>query len=187
MPLKTSRKEYKMPRSSFANIDCPIALAAEQLADKWKFVIIRNAFNGMRRFDDFALQLGVASNVLTRRLSELVDVGILKKVPLEDDRRAFEYRLTPKGYDLFPMLIFLAQWSDRWIKKKGGPRLNLAYGDAAEPLLPVQVKTASGATVTPQSLKISEGAGKSSVYREIRQLVRQRAEKNVVPKPDSAV
>ena len=66
-----------MTRISFADMDCPIAQAAEQLADKWKFVIIRNAFNGMRRFDDFAEQLGVASNVLTARLSELVAADIL--------------------------------------------------------------------------------------------------------------
>ncbi|MDC0112343.1 helix-turn-helix transcriptional regulator [Burkholderiaceae bacterium] len=109
-----------MTRISFADMDCPIAQAAEQLADKWKFVIIRNAFNGMRRFDDFAEQLGVASNVLTARLSELVAADILTRVPVDGDGRAVEYRLTAKGHDLFPMVIFLAQWSDRWLKKRGG-------------------------------------------------------------------
>ncbi len=122
-----------MPRSSFAEIDCPIALAAEQLADKWKFVIIRNAFNGMTRFDDFAAQLGVASNVLTKRLTELVEAGIFEKTSVKNDGRAVDYRLTAKGHDLFPMLIFLVQWSDRWIKKEGGPRLNIASSETGEP------------------------------------------------------
>lgn len=163
-----------MSRSSFAEIDCPIALAAEQLADKWKFVIIRNAFNGMRRFDDFASHLGVASNVLTTRLAELVDANILEKRPLEGDRRAVEYRLTAKGRDLFPMVIFLVQWSDRWMKKRGGPRLKIALDETKEPVEPVQVKTASGAVVTDKSANVSEGRGRSAAYRELRTLVERR-------------
>ena len=163
-----------MPRSSFAEIDCPIALAAEQLADKWKFVIIRNAFNGMTRFDDFAAQLGVASNVLTKRLTELVENGVFEKTPAKNDRRAVDYRLTPKGRDLFPMIIFLVQWSDRWMKKKGGPRLNVAYGETGEPVEPVQVKTASGVVVTTKSAVVSEGRGRNPVYREIKTLVEKR-------------
>ena len=168
-----------MPRSSFAEIDCPIALAAEQLADKWKFVIIRNAFNGMTRFDDFATQLGVATNVLTQRLSELVEAGIFEKTPVKNDGRAVDYRLTAKGRDLFPMLIFLVQWSDRWMKKKGGPRLNVAYGETGEPVEPVQVRTASGMVVTATLAKVSEGRGRNPMYREIRKLVDKRRQADV--------
>lgn len=163
-----------MTRISFADMDCPIAQAAEQLADKWKFVIIRNAFNGMRRFDDFAEQLGVASNVLTARLSELVAADILTRVPVDGDGRAVEYRLTAKGHDLFPMLIFLAQWSDRWLKKRGGPRFEITSADTGELVQPMQVTTASGVVVTSKRAQIREGRGRSSVYRDIKDLVDKR-------------
>ncbi len=163
-----------MTRISFADMDCPIAQAAEQLADKWKFVIIRNAFNGMRRFDDFAEQLGVASNVLTARLSELVAADILTRVPVDGDGRAVEYRLTAKGHELFPMVIFLAQWSDRWLKKRGGPRFEITSADTGELVQPMQVKTASGVVVTSKRAQIREGRGRSSVYRDIKDLVDKR-------------
>ena len=133
-----------MTRSSFSEIDCPIALAAEQLADKWKFVILRNAFNGMTRFDDFVEHLSVSTNVLAGRLSELVEAGILEKRPVPSDGRAVNYRLTSKGHDLFPMLIFLAQWSERWVQKGRGQKIVISSTLTGENADLVQVLTPTG-------------------------------------------
>lgn len=163
-----------MTRSSFAEIDCPIAQAADQLADKWKFVILRNAFNGMTRYDDFAQHLGVASNVLAGRLAELVDAGILEKRTVVGDGRAVDYKLTLKGHDLFPMLVFLSQWSDRWMKKSGGQRIVISSTTTGENAEPVQVRTPSGEVMTSKTSRIKEGKGKSAALLQLHELVAKR-------------
>ena len=84
-------------------------------------VILRNAFNGIKRFDDLYKHLGVSSKVLTTRLKALVDADILHRREVANDKRAIEYRLTKKGLDLFPLLVFMGQWGDRWWPRAAGP------------------------------------------------------------------
>ena len=91
-----------MTRQSFADVDCGVAQAAQQVGDKWTLVILRDAFNGVNRYDDFARHLGVASNVLATRLSALVDADILHRRPVAGDGRAIEYKLTPEGTGAVP-------------------------------------------------------------------------------------
>jgi DNA-binding HxlR family transcriptional regulator len=164
-----------MTRSSFSEIDCPIALAAEQLADKWKFVILRNAFNGMTRFDDFVEHLSVSTNVLAGRLSELVEAGILEKRPVPSDGRAVNYRLTSKGHDLFPMLIFLAQWSERWVQKGRGQKIVISSTLTGENADLVQVLTPTGVPITSKTSRITLAKGKSATWRQFNQIVANRS------------
>jgi len=77
-------------------------------------MVLRDAFYGVRRFDDFRASLGVARNILTKRLTKLVDAGIMRKEPYQEHPSRYEYRLTEKGRDLVPVLTSLLAWGDRW-------------------------------------------------------------------------
>jgi DNA-binding HxlR family transcriptional regulator len=109
-----------LPRT-YDNQVCSIARALEAIGDRWTMLVIRDAFHGVRRFDDFQERLGIARNVLSDRLSRLVEEGILEKRPYQERPQRFEYRLTSKGVDLFPVLVSLMKWGDRHAPDPGGP------------------------------------------------------------------
>src|ERR1700754_1861537 len=100
-------------RTSFQGDDCPIARSLDALGDWWSFLIIRDALLGVSRFGEFQKKLGLARNILTVRLRTLVDQGILATAPASDGSAYQEYRLTPKGRGVFPILVALRQWSER--------------------------------------------------------------------------
>jgi len=93
---------------------CGLPLALEAMGERWSFMILRAAFNKVRHFEEFLESLGIARNILSNRLSRLVEAGILKREHCADDRRRIEYRLTPKGYDLLPAMLALRQWGEKW-------------------------------------------------------------------------
>ena len=109
-----------LPRT-YEDQNCSIARALEVLGDRWTILVMREAFMRVRRFDDFQRNLGVARNVLTDRLGRLVDEGILMRVPYQERPARFEYRLTDKGLDLWPVLISLLQFGDRYYAPEGPP------------------------------------------------------------------
>ena len=94
---------------------CSIAGALESIGERWTLLIIRDAFLGVRRFDDFQRSLGIARNILTARLATLVEQGILERSRYQERPERFEYRLTEKGVDLWPTLVSLLQWGDRHV------------------------------------------------------------------------
>ena len=101
-------------RSDWTSENCPIARSLEVLGDPWVLLVLRQAFSGVRRFDQFRDQLGVADNVLSKRLATLVDAGLLRRVAYQDRRRTrSEYVLTDAGADTLPVIIALAQWGER--------------------------------------------------------------------------
>lgn len=106
---------------------CSIARTLGILGDRWTLLIVREAFSGVRRFDDFRKHLDVARNVLTDRLQRLVDAGVLMQQPYQDNPPRNEYRLTEAGRDLQPVLIGLMQWGDRWLADAKGPPLQLEH------------------------------------------------------------
>lgn len=163
-----------MPRQSFAEVDCGLAQAAQQVGDKWTLVILRDAFNGITRFDDFARHLGVASNVLAARLHELVDAGILLRRPVAGDGRAVDYKLTVKGLDLFPLIVFLQQWGDRWMPKPGRQRILLTDRLTDRPLRPVQVLDADGLALGAQDTRCQLPPGGSDVMQLLQALLARR-------------
>jgi DNA-binding HxlR family transcriptional regulator len=93
---------------------CGLPLALEVMGERWSFMILRAAFNGVRHFEEFLAVLGIARNILSNRLSKLVENGIMEREPVPDDRRKVEYRLTEKGVDLLPAMLALRQWGERY-------------------------------------------------------------------------
>ncbi|HEX6582885.1 MAG TPA: helix-turn-helix domain-containing protein [Thermoleophilaceae bacterium] len=108
---------------------CSVARALEAIGDRWTMLVIRDAFHGVSRFDDFQQRLGIARNVLTDRLNRLTDEGILVKHPYQERPERFEYRLTEKGLDLFPVLMSLMKWGDRHAPDADGPPLVVVHRD----------------------------------------------------------
>ena len=95
-------------------IDCGLPQALEVMGERWSFMILRASFNGLKHFEEFLSELGIARNILSNRLAKLVEHGILKREPCADDRRKIEYRLTEKGFDLLPAMIALRQWGQKY-------------------------------------------------------------------------
>jgi DNA-binding HxlR family transcriptional regulator len=101
-------------RKSLQHLHCSVANTAELVGDRWTVLILRDAFLGVRRFDDFQRDLGIARNVLTDRLTKLVETGVFSTDLYEDHPPRFEYRLTAKGRDLFDVLVAMWRWGDKW-------------------------------------------------------------------------
>lgn len=111
-------------RTSFARFPCSIARTVDLIGDWWTPLVLREAYYGVRRFDDFEAGLGIGRNILTARLRRLVKEGMLERRKYQDRPARFEYRLTDKGRDFFPVLAAMVSWGDRWLDKgKGAPAL----------------------------------------------------------------
>src|SRR4051794_32720847 len=101
-----------MRRKSTARSDCPIARSLDRVGEWWSILIIRDALNGLARFDEFQENLGIAPNMLARRLARLVDAGLLEKRCYSTRPRRYEYRLTPRGRDFRPVLLAFLDWGN---------------------------------------------------------------------------
>jgi DNA-binding HxlR family transcriptional regulator len=110
---------------------CTIGRAMAILGEKWTIVVLREVFNGIRRFDDMRVRTGVPRQVLANRLGMLVDQGVLRREPYRQPgaRQRHEYRLTAKGFDLYPVLIAVAEWGDRYLAEPEGPPLEFVHRD----------------------------------------------------------
>jgi DNA-binding HxlR family transcriptional regulator len=105
---------------SFADMECSVARSLEVIGEWWTLLIVRDAFLGVTRFDEFASRLGIARNVLTSRLDTLVEAGVMERVPYEEgERPRYDYKLTRMGRDLYPVVVTLRQWGDRWLTGEG--------------------------------------------------------------------
>jgi DNA-binding HxlR family transcriptional regulator len=123
--------------------ECGISAALEVVGERWSFLILRGAFNGLRHFEEFQTNLGIARNILSNRLGRLVEHGILRRDPDPADRRKVTYRLTEKGRDLLPVLLSLRQWGERWISgMPSNPVLVDRY--TRKPIAPMIVQSADG-------------------------------------------
>lgn len=123
--------------------ECGISAALEVVGERWSFLILRGAFNGLRHFEEFQTNLGIARNILSNRLGRLVEHGILRRDPDPADRRKVTYRLTDKGRDLLPVLLALRQWGERWISgMPSNPVLVDRY--TRKPIAPIIVQSADG-------------------------------------------
>jgi DNA-binding HxlR family transcriptional regulator len=102
-------------------MSCSVAQCLEVVGEWWSLLIVRDAFLGVTRFDDFQARLGISRNILTRRLNHLVGSGVLKRVAYSDRPPRSEYRLTPKGRDLWHVITAMRQWGDQWAMPAGPP------------------------------------------------------------------
>jgi DNA-binding HxlR family transcriptional regulator len=110
-----------MLRRDYAGQNCSIAATLELVGERWTLLIVRDALLGIRRFDDFQARLGIARNVLQARLERLVEQGLLTRVKYQERPPRFEYRLTAKGVDLWPVLVALMTWGDKHASPGGPP------------------------------------------------------------------
>ena len=108
-------------RASFKDMHCSVAQCLEVVGEWWSLLIVRDAFLGVTRFDEFAERLGISRNVLNQRLGRLVEMGIFDRVPYCERPPRFEYRLTDKGRDLWAVITAMRQWGDRWAAPDGPP------------------------------------------------------------------
>jgi DNA-binding HxlR family transcriptional regulator len=106
---------------------CSIARALELVGERWTLLILRDAFLGVRRFDDFQRSLGIARNVLNTRLQRLVEAGLLERHRYQERPERFEYRLTDMGVDLWPTIVSLMKWGDRHLAGDEGPPVLLRH------------------------------------------------------------
>ena len=120
----------------YDSANCAIGATVEIIGERWTFLVLREAFNGVRRFDDMQRRTAMPRQVLSRRLSRLVDEGLLRKMPYQNSgqRSRDEYRLTDKGLDLYPVLVALMEWGDRYAVGPAGPPVLLSHRDCGEPV-----------------------------------------------------
>src|SRR4051812_9895990 len=132
------------PRGGWTASRCSIARTLDVVGARSTFLILREAFYGTTRFDDFAERVGLSESVTAARLRELVDDGLLEREAYRDpgQRTRHHYRLTRKGADLLPALVALMQWGDRWLADDGG-RVELRHRDCGEPV-GVELRCAAG-------------------------------------------
>ena len=109
--------------------NCSIAATLELVGEKWTLLILREAFFGVRRFEDIQRGVGCARNLLSARLGKLVEHGILDREPYREPgrRQRYEYRLTVKGKELFPVVVALMDWGDRWAVGESGPPVEIRH------------------------------------------------------------
>ena len=105
-----------MKNKNYNDMQCPIARCLDHIGEWWSLLIIRDAFRGSKRFDEFQKNLGIATNILTRRLKELVESGILEKQQYGESTNRFEYILTQRSQNLSPILMAMMQWSNKHIE-----------------------------------------------------------------------
>jgi len=121
-------------RTSVAHLNCSIAQALEVVGEWWTLLVVRNLMFGQRRFEAIQADLGIARNILSDRLTTLVDHGVVEKVRYQEHPERFEYHLTDKGRDLFPVIAALLAWGDRWSSPEGAPvHLLHRCGEIASP------------------------------------------------------
>ena len=125
-----------MERKSFAPMDCSVAQCLEVVGEWWSLLIIRDAFFGVTRFEEFQSRLGISRNILQQRLASLVAAGVLDRVPYCEHPPRDEYLLTDKGRDLWPVLTTMRQWGDRYAAPSGPPiqLVHKSCGHVAEPV-----------------------------------------------------
>ncbi len=109
-----------MKRTSFASWPCSIARTVDLIGDGWTPMVLREAFYGTTRFDDFERVLGIGRNVLSQRLGRLVDEGLLEREAYQQNPPRYDYVLTAKGRELFPVLAAMMAWGDRWLSSDAG-------------------------------------------------------------------
>ena len=131
------------------------------IGEGWSILIIREAFLGTRRFEEFQGRLGIARNILAARLKNLCANQILDRVPVKEGAKRHEYILTRKGIDMMPMLVALTQWGDRWVFGENNEPILFLDREHGQPISPVCVHSMQGETLRARDLKVIAGPGAS--------------------------
>ena len=145
-----------MQRKSFGNLQCPIARSLERVGEWWSILILRDAFHGLTRFDQFQKSLGIAPNMLTRRLNALVESGLMEKRLYNQHPPRHEYVLTERGRDFRPVLWALLAWGNKHFAPEGESVI-LIDRDTGEQARPVMIDERSGARLDSGRFRSAAG------------------------------
>jgi len=128
-PIEIEPADVSPAALAWSAENCSIGRTLDVLRDRWAFLVLREVFNGVRRFDDMRVRTHIPRAVLSDRLTTLVEQGMLRRVPYREPgrRTRHEYRLTPKGLDLYPVLAAMLEWGDRYLADSAGPALELVH------------------------------------------------------------
>jgi len=145
--------------NELADEDCSLARAVSVIGDRWTLLILRDCFLRVRRFEDFRERLGVTRPILAGRLKKLVAAFVLTKVPYRQRPVRYEYRLTPKGLDLYPIVMAIVHWGDvHMAGKKGRPLLH-AHERCGKDFDPVMVCSECGEPLVARQVRVHPGPG----------------------------
>ena len=141
--------------------NCPVQRTLDVVGEKWTLLILRDAVNGVRRFDDFHRHIGLSEAVLSDRLRKLISAGVLKNVPYQEpgSRSRNEYHLTHKGWDLWPVLMALSQWGETYALDSEGPVLDVRHTDCGAPVRVTVECSAEHSTLAPRDVTARLGPG----------------------------
>jgi DNA-binding HxlR family transcriptional regulator len=145
-------------RKSFAEMHCSVAQCLEVVGEWWSMLILRDAFLGVTRFDQFHERLGISRNILNQRLGHLVEAGVLVKVPYSDHPPRYDYRLTDKGRDLWPVLTTMRQWGDKHAAPDGPP-LEVMHKGCGEISDAVLTCSSCGEPISAREVRAAAGPG----------------------------
>ncbi|MGE5561931.1 MAG: winged helix-turn-helix transcriptional regulator [Bacillota bacterium] len=161
MPADTLTSD--IDRFKDAALSCPIPGAVELIGEKWAFLILRGAFNGLHHFEEFQAGLGIARNILSDRLSKMVAGGILERSPDPADKRRVIYSLTPKGEGLLPVVLALRQWGEEW----GYGKMEIVLADRRDmrPVRKMCVQAHDGRELTLSDLTWIDREGVAEGFR----------------------
>lgn len=145
--------------------NCTIGRAMAILGEKWTVVVLREVFTGVRRFDDMRQRTGIPRQVLANRLARLVDEDVLRRVPYREPgaRVRHEYRLTDKGFDLYPVLVAVREWGDRYLADPEGPPLATVHRDCGAEVQARLHCTAGHDVESPRDVLPAPGPGARSL------------------------
>lgn len=141
-------------RSLESDSPCPVARSLDLVGDRWSLLILRDAFDGVRRFGDFQRGLGVARNILTDRLRKLVDADILQLHAASDGTAYQEYVLTPKGESLFPILVALRQWGEQHLYQRGERHSQLLDNRTGKPVPLMRLQGSDGSVLAAADTRV---------------------------------
>jgi DNA-binding HxlR family transcriptional regulator len=143
----------------FTNDNCSVARTLEIIGERWTFLVLREAFMGVRRFEEFQRNTGVARNILASRLRKLADNRILERRRYQDRPARFEYRLTERGLDLYPAIVALLQWGDRHAAHPAGRPVVLEHKGCGKDSTPRLVCSACGEPIGARDMRAKPGPG----------------------------
>jgi DNA-binding HxlR family transcriptional regulator len=146
-------------QSRLANKECSMARAMEVVGDRWSILILREAYYGVKRFDEFEYYVGIAPNILSTRLKKFVDAGVMTRVPLPEHAGRYEYVLTEKGRDFFPAYLALKKWGDDWLAEPAGPQVVFRDRAAGRPIEYPEWRTRGGKPLRLEDVEVVAGAG----------------------------
>ena len=171
-------------QESLRTSECPVARTLESIGERWCMMIVREAFDDVRRFSDFQRNLGLAKNILASRLKQLVETGVFEIAPASDGSAYNEYLLTDRGRALFPVVVAMRQWGERYLFEKGETHSVLLDNAEGKPLPRLEVCSSGGQNWTRPTVIASGWLLKVNFRRIYGSILSESDRPDIPPVPD---